>query len=226
MRARPGALGARLSPPAPVQEARAHAPDVLAASGSAPHGRHRRAPEKQASYREVFAIREFRGLWTAQLLSYAGDQFAQVAIAVLVYHRTGSALLTALAYALTYLPPIAGGPLLSGLADLFPRRRVMIICDVIRAGLIALMAIPRTPFAGLCGLLFVTVLLGAPFSSARSALLPDVLPADTFVVGSAIGNISFQASQILGFVAGAAVVATLKRTAPWRPTPCRSSCLR
>ena len=50
-----------------------------------PHGRHRRAPEKQASYREVFAIREFRGVWTAQVLSYAGDQFAQVAIAVLVY---------------------------------------------------------------------------------------------------------------------------------------------
>ena len=43
---------------------------------------------------EVFAIREFRGLWFAQVLSYAGDQFAQVAIAVLVYHRTGSALLT------------------------------------------------------------------------------------------------------------------------------------
>ena len=149
-------------------------------------------------------------MWTGQVLSYAGDQFAQVAIAVLVYHRTGSALLTALAYALTYLPPIAGGPLLSGLADLFPRRRVMIICDIIRAGLVALMAIPSMPFAGLCGLLFVTVLLGAPFSSARSALLPDVLPGDTFVVGSAIGNISFQASQILGFVAGAAVVATLK----------------
>ena len=97
MRAGPGALGARLSPPAPVQEAPAYAPDVPAAPGSAPHGRHRRAPEKQASYREVFAIREFRGLWTAQVLSYAGDQFAQVAIAVLVYHRTGSALLTALA---------------------------------------------------------------------------------------------------------------------------------
>ena len=173
------------------------------------HGRHRRAPEKQATYREVFAIREFRGVWFAQVLSYAGDQFAQVAIAVLVYHRTGSALLTALAYALTYPPPIAGGPLLAGLADLFPRRRVMIACDLIRAGLVALMAIPSMPFAGLCGLLFFTVLLGAPFSSARSALLPDVLPGDKFVAGSAIGNISFQASQILGFVAGAAVVAVL-----------------
>jgi MFS family permease len=172
-------------------------------------GRHRRPPERQASYREVFSIREFRGLWSAQVLSYAGDQFAQVAIAILVYHRTGSPLLTALAYALTYLPPIAGGPLLSGLADLFPRRRVMIVCDVIRAGLVALMAIPSVPFGGLCGLLFFTVLLGAPFSSARSALLPDVLPGDAFVVGSAIGNITYQASQILGFVAGAAVVAVL-----------------
>jgi MFS family permease len=177
--------------------------------GPHPTGRHRRPPEKQASYREVFAVREFRGLWTAQLLSYAGDQFAQVAIAILVYHRTHSALLTALAYALTYLPPIFGGPLLSGLADLFPRRRVMIICDLIRAGLVAVMAVPSTPFWILCILLTCTVLLGAPFSAARSALLPDVLPGDKYVLGSAIGNMTHQASQVLGFVTGAIVVLAL-----------------
>jgi MFS family permease len=172
-------------------------------------GRHRRAPEERSSYREVFAIGEFRAIWSAQVLSYAGDQFAQVAIAILVYGRTHSPFLTALAYALTYLPPIAGGPLLSGLADLFPRRRVMIVCDLLRVGTVGLMAIPGMPFAALCALLFFTVLTGAPFSSARTALLPDVLPGDKFVLGSAVGNISFQASQILGFVAGAAVVAVL-----------------
>jgi MFS family permease len=157
----------------------------------------------------VFAIGEFRALWLAQVLSFAGDQFAQVAIAILVYNRTGSPFLTALAYALTYLPPIVGGPLLSGLADLFPRRRIMIVCDLIRAVLVAGMAVPGVPFAALCVLLFGTVLLGPPFSSARSALLPDVLPGDKFVLGSAIGNITFQSSQILGFVAGAAVVTAL-----------------
>jgi hypothetical protein len=83
-------------------------------------GRHRRAPEARTSYREVFAIGEFRALFSAQVLPSAGDQFAQVAMAILVYGRTHSAFLTAVAYALTYLPPIAGGPLLSGLADLFP----------------------------------------------------------------------------------------------------------
>ena len=47
-------------------------------------GRHRRAPEERSSYREVFAGGEFRAHWAAQVLSYTGDQFAQVAIAILL----------------------------------------------------------------------------------------------------------------------------------------------
>src|SRR5919201_316074 len=156
-------------------------------------------PRRRVSYGEVFAVAEFRWLWIAQVLSHVGDQFAQVAIAILVFHRTGSPFLTAVVYALSYVPPIAGGPLLSGLADLFPRRRVMIACDLIRIGTVGLMAIPGMPFAALCALLFCTVLLGAPFGSARSALLPEVLSPDQLPVGSAIANITHQASQILGF---------------------------
>jgi hypothetical protein len=68
---------------------------------AAPSGRHRRAREQRSSYREVFAIAEFRALRTAQVLSFAGDQFAQVAIAILVYRLTHSAFLTALAYTLS-----------------------------------------------------------------------------------------------------------------------------
>jgi MFS family permease len=172
-------------------------------------GRHRRAPERRVPYGEVFAVSEFRWLWTAQVLSFIGDQFAQVAIAILVYGRTGSPFLTALVYALTYLPPIAGGPLLSGLADLLPRRQVMIACDLIRVVAVGLMAIRGAPFWALCTLLFCTVLLSAPFSSARSALIPDILSEEQVAIGSAIGNITHQATQIAGFVTGAAVVATL-----------------
>lgn len=170
-------------------------------------GRHRRPPEEQATYREVFAVGEFRHLWAAQTLSSLGDQLAQVALAILVYHRTNSALLTALTYALAYLPPIVGGPILSGLADLFPRRRVMIVCDVLRTALVALMALRAMPFAGLCVLVFFTVLLGAPFTAARAALLPDLLAGDKYVVGAAVNNITHQASQMIGFLAGGALVA-------------------
>ncbi|MQY04577.1 MFS transporter [Actinomadura macrotermitis] len=170
------------------------------------NGRHRRPPEAQATYREVFAVGEFRALWLAQALSFVGDQLAQIALAVLVYSHTGSALLTALTYALTYLPPIVGGPVLSGLADLFPRRTVMVVCDIVRALLVAAMALRALPFWSLCVMIFFTVLLGAPFSAARAAILPDVLDGDRYVAGAAINNITHQATQMLGFVVGGAIV--------------------
>jgi len=172
-------------------------------------GRHRTARRRAASYRAVFAIREFRTLWWAQAVSYIGDQIAQVAIAVLVYAKTGSPWLTALAYALTYLPPILGGPLLAGLTDSYPRRQVMITVDLVRGGLVELMALPSVPLAGTCALLCVTVLLGPPFSAARSALLPQILPREQLAVGSAVGNMTFQTSQAAGFLAGGVLVATL-----------------
>jgi MFS family permease len=172
-------------------------------------GRHRRPLERGMSYGIVLAVREFRWLSIAQALSFLGDQFAQVAIALLVYDRTGSPLLTGLAYALTYLPPIVGGPLLSVLADMFPRRRVMVICDLVRMVTVGLMALPGLSFPALCALLFVTVLLGAPFFAARAALMADILRADQLGIGAAISNITHQATQIIGFVIGAAVVAIL-----------------
>jgi MFS family permease len=172
-------------------------------------GRHRTARRRAASYRAVFAIREFRALWWAQVVSYLGDQIAQVAIAVLVYTKTGSPELTALAYALTYLPPILGGPLLAGLMDLFPRRQVMITLDLVRGGLVELMALPSVPLAGTCALLCVTVLLGAPFSAARSAMLPQILPRERLALGSTLGNMTFQTSQVAGFLAGGILVATV-----------------
>ena len=172
-------------------------------------GRHRQPGDHPVSYRDVFAVSEFRALWSAQALSCAGDQFAQVAIAFVVYARTGSAFLTAAAYALTFLPPLIGGTVLSGLADLFPRQQMMITLDLTRAGLVALMALPGLPFAGLCALFFGTVLLSTPFSAARSALLPDVLPSDRYRLGSMIASHTTQLSQIAGLLAGGGLVASL-----------------
>ncbi|MET8158915.1 MFS transporter [Sphaerisporangium sp. NPDC005289] len=172
-------------------------------------GRHRRSPESQATYGEVIAIGEFRALWLGQCLSLLGDQLAQVALALLVYDRTGSPLATAAVYALTYLPPILGGPVLAGLADRFARRRIMIVCDLARAVLVGLMAVPSTPFPVLCVLVFCVVLLSSPFTAARAALLPEILEGDRYVAGSALQNMTNQVVQMLGFAAGAGMIAAI-----------------
>jgi MFS family permease len=174
-------------------------------SPSLPDGRGASHRGETPRYRDVFAVAEFRALWAAQVLSVGGDQLARVALTVLVYAHTGSALLAAVAYAASIAPQFLGGLLLSGLADRWPRRSVMIVCDLARVPLAALMAVPGMPTAALIGLLCAVTALGAPFGSARAAIVPDVL-GDAFPLGTAITMTTYQAAQVAGFVAGGAVV--------------------
>ena len=157
----------------------------------------------------MFAVGEFRALWLAQAFSVAGDQLAAVAIAVLVFQRTGSPAWTALSYAMTFLPDLAGGALLAGLADRFPRRRVMVTCDLVRAALVAVMAVPGQPVASLIVVLGVAQLLGAPFQAARGAVLPAALTGDRYLTGVMITRVTVQLGQVTGFAAGAAIVAAM-----------------
>jgi MFS family permease len=166
-----------------------------------------------ATFREVFAVAEFRPLFGTFLLSTIGDELARVALTVLVYQRTDSPLLSAATFAISYLPWLLFGPLLSTLADRFPRHRVLIVTDAARAALVALMAIPGTPLPVLLGLLFVVSLCAPPFESARSALMADVLDGDRYAVATSLSNISLQLAQVIGFVLAGALVALLNPSA-------------
>ena len=82
----------------------------------------RGAGPPRATYRDVFAVREFRVLWTSVVLSTAGDRLALVALTLLVFGQTHSPLLAAVVYAAGYLPWVIGGLFLSEVADRRPRR--------------------------------------------------------------------------------------------------------
>ena len=161
---------------------------------------------ERARWRDVFGHAEFRALFLAGVLSVAGDQLARVALSVLVFDRTDSAGLTALTYALTYVPDLLFGPLLAGIADRYPRRTVMIVTDLARAVLVAAMAIQALPLVVVILLLLALQAFGSPFNAARAATLPAVLPGDHYVLGKAANDMVVQFSQVLGFGAGGVVV--------------------
>jgi MFS family permease len=160
----------------------------------------------KTTFRDAFAVTEFRALWVAQLLSVVGDQLARVALTLLVYDRTRSAFLAAVTFVVSIVPTFVGGVTLAGLADRYPRRQVMIVCDLARCALVLVMAIPRMPLAVMVMLLFVVTLVGAPFTSARAAVLPDVLAGDRYVIGNAVMLTTSQIAQVVGFAAGGAIV--------------------
>ncbi|WP_433013076.1 MFS transporter [Kribbella sp. CA-294648] len=161
----------------------------------------------RTSYKEVFRVPEFRAMWWAELQSVAGDQLARVALSVLVFADTGSAALTGLTYALTFVPSLLGGIFLTGLADRFPRRELIMWVDGVRGCLILLVAIPAMPFWSLCVLVGIVSLLQPVFKSAQLALLPDVLGEERFATGMAIRSITIQSAQMAGFAGGGLLIA-------------------
>lgn len=163
-------------------------------------------PAPRVGYREVLAVREFRGLLISRGLSSVGDQIARIAVALLVLERSGSAFAAAATYATSYLTWLIGGPLLSALPDRYPRRRVIVISDVTRGILVACLAVPGVPLWVLFSVLITVGLLAPPAEAARSALLADVLDGERYVVASALGNALEQAGQVGGFVLGGVLV--------------------
>lgn len=157
---------------------------------------------RRPGFGEVLGVGEFRALWGAELLSILGDQLAGVALAVLVFQQTSSAALTALTYALTFVPAVLGGALLSPLADRFPRRSVLVTTDLLRAVLAAGLAVPSLPLPVLWVLVGLLSMSAAPFKAAQLALLPQILPGERYVVGLSLRQMTNQSAQLAGFATG------------------------
>lgn len=171
------------------------------------------AKTRPVTFRDVFRVREFRALFGTFVLSNVGDELARVALTVLVYRRTGSPLLSAITFAIGYLPWLVGGPLLSALADRVPRHRVLIATDSARAVLIAVMAVPGMPLPVLLALLLLVSLGGPPFESARFALQADILEGESYARASSVTTVSLQVTQVAGFLLGGALVALFSPSA-------------
>jgi len=162
------------------------------------------------TYRAVLQDRDLRALLASDGLSTLGDQVARIAVALLVLERSGSALAASATYALSYLTWMLAGPLLSGLSDRYPRRALMVVCDLLRAGLVALLAIPDLSLWWVFGLLTLVGILAPPSEAARSALLADLLTDERYVVANALSNIVSQAGQVGGFLLGGALVVAIE----------------
>ena len=89
----------------------------------------------------VFRNRAFSLLWTGQLVSTIGSALSSLAASILVFNLTHSALSVGLMLMATAAPSLVVGLLAGVFVDRFDRRRIMIIADVLRAGLALLIPV-------------------------------------------------------------------------------------
>jgi predicted MFS family arabinose efflux permease len=165
------------------------------------------SPARRPSFRDVFAIAEFRALWLSYVLSIGGDRVALVALTLLVYDRSKSPLLAAVTFAAGYVPYLFGGMFLSGLADRLPRRSVMVGCDLLRCLLVVAMLVPGISLAAMIALLYAVTLLQPPFDASRSAIVRDTVAGDSYALAITVMSTTSRVMIVAGSALGGLVVA-------------------
>jgi MFS family permease len=151
----------------------------------------------------VLRNRDFLALWLSQLISKVGDNFAVVAALVLINElaeKTGLAVVV-IAAAMT-IPQLFA--LVSGVfVDRFSRKMVMIVTDLLRAGIILLPLLVQ--HSGHLYILYISAFmvmaLGAMFIPARNASIPNMVPEEHLLTANAL----IQATELVSLIAGASL---------------------
>ena len=161
----------------------------------------------------VAGNRNFRLLWTAQIVSELGDWLYTVAIYSLLFESTGSARSLGAAFLLQVLPLFFIAPAAGIVNDRLSRKRVMIFADWSRAAIVLAMLLARGP--GLIWLVYVllfleTVLFGF-FEPGRNAVIPNIVPASLLIKANNLAAITWSFNFAAGAALGGFIAAYLGR---------------
>jgi DHA3 family macrolide efflux protein-like MFS transporter len=151
----------------------------------------------------VLRNRDFLALFLSQLVSKVGDNFAVVAALVLINElaqRSGIAVVViATAMTIPQLFAVASGVFI----DRFSRKGLMILTDVMRAGVILLALLVQKP--GHLYILYLTAFvvmgLGAMYIPARNASIPNMVPEAHLLTANAL----IQATELVSLIVGASL---------------------
>jgi dTMP kinase len=162
-------------------------------------------------YRRVLSNRDFRLLWTGQVVSGIGDWLV---IGLLIGWvrdlSNGSAFAVAGIMIAKIIPSLLYGSVLGAIVDRFDRRKLMIVCDLVQMVLaLTLFFTNSLPVIYLVVLLLET--MGLMFYPAKNALIPKLVEERDLAVANGLSYTTQQASMLIGLTLSGAIVALFVR---------------
>lgn len=152
---------------------------------------------------------DFRRLWAAHSVSIFGDQLTLVALPIATYAETSSALAVGVVASAEAVTAVVFGLPAGALADRLPYRRVLVLTDVARIGILAaLLASIRWQDTGVVALLAAALGMGIVrvlHDAAANASVPLVVPDAELVKA----NGRMHASEAVSTAVGPAIAGVL-----------------
>ena len=161
------------------------------------------------TYRELFGTPEFTPLFLTGAARVAAQTVAGLALGTLIYAQTRSPLLAALAMFGPSLAQLIGATVLLSAADRLAPRATLAGLELLFAVGTAAQAVPGLPVWAAFVILTCTGPLAALGGGVRYGLLNEILPADGYVLGRSVLNMSVGTMQICGFALGGVLTAAL-----------------
>ncbi|OCC13362.1 MFS transporter [Streptomyces sp. PTY087I2] len=163
----------------------------------------------RATYREVLAEPRFRLLFSTRAVSITADALRITTFSVLVFSATGSALLSAVAFGIGFIPQLFGSLLLGSLADRLPPRALIAGGYAVTCVAALLLTLVRMPVAASLGVVALVSFATPVFHGASSRLVAQSLEGDAYVLGRSLNNIAGAGAQLFGLALGGAAVAAI-----------------
>jgi len=153
----------------------------------------------------------FFALFVAQLVSNLGTLMQSVGAAWLMGDLGATSAQIALVQTATFLPVFLVGVPAGALADLFDRRRLLLLTQtlmLISAGAMAVLTFAdvMTPTSVL-GLTFMLGLGSALMSPAWMAIQPDLVPKEQFPQAISLGSLTYNVGRAIGPAIGGLIIA-------------------
>jgi predicted MFS family arabinose efflux permease len=165
--------------------------------------------QKQATYRQVFAVAPFRVLLASRTLAIGAGALRIVALSVLVYAQTASPMLSAVTFAIGFLPQAVGGMLFASLADRWSPRLTIGAGLLLESAVALVLAVGHLPIFGMLALLAFAGMLTPVFNGTAGRVTAEVLTGDTYVLGRSLSNITSGAAQLIGMAFGGLAIAAV-----------------
>ena len=162
-------------------------------------------PRRITTLRVLRTNAGFASLIAATAISALGDPLTQVAALVWIYFKTGDPRLVAIAFIVQAMATVLVTGLVGGITDRLPRRALIVVLEVVRAGiLLATPLIIDPAWYLILPVVFVISCINAIVQPAKQAAIPSLVPAGQVGKANAIVAATTMLTGSVGFGLAAA----------------------
>ncbi|WP_310487149.1 MFS transporter [Chamaesiphon sp. VAR_69_metabat_338] len=162
-----------------------------------------KTPTEASGFKALLKNRSFLFLWIGQIFSQIADKvLAVMSIALLDTYNIPAryaASSSSYIFLATTIPAILFGAAAGIFVDRYPKKKIMVISDLIRGGLILLLPILPKEFVVLLLIAFATSTITQAFAPAEQSAIPLVVKPENLLTANALFATTSTASVIVGF---------------------------